>query len=146
MAEARTCAADGCGRAGKIVRGLCVVCYKRAVRSGAIRPADKRGLVRTCKLDGCRGGHYAHGMCHRHYRQKYDWRNRKKIRRQKQALRARTPKRPRPGARQAPAAAERIQPPAAAAPLSDGSIPIEVVFARQLARIGGGRARAGWRD
>lgn len=64
MSEERTCLTDGCGRGGRLRRGLCDRCYQHQRTIGTIQRVSER----SCSFDGCNSPHYARGYCQKHYR------------------------------------------------------------------------------
>lgn len=59
------CFASGCDREAR-AKGLCLTCYARARRTGAVTPR-KRPPNAVCKADGCNLKHAAKGFCSKHY-------------------------------------------------------------------------------
>ena len=63
-----TCSVDGCDRSGKIVRGMCMMHYKRVWTTGTtdILPRPEP-LVCACSIEGCDRDAKSGGMCQMHY-------------------------------------------------------------------------------
>lgn len=63
----KICSADGCER-GVDSRGLCLMHYKRAIKSGAIVAAKRPEYHATCIVDECDKPSEKRGLCQMHYR------------------------------------------------------------------------------
>lgn len=64
-----TCAVQGCGRAGKIIRGWCTAHYQRWQKHGDPRGGGaQRERHVGCLVAGCDGRHEGLGYCRIHYR------------------------------------------------------------------------------
>lgn len=69
MAEG-ICSVDGCGRGGRLRRGLCDLHYQRWRAHGDVRTVKKGGIEAraSCSVEGCqRGGKIVRGLCGLHY-------------------------------------------------------------------------------
>lgn len=69
MEATGVCVVDGCGKGGKLRRGLCNTHWQRWYRTGDPGPAEiqtKRGG--TCSVKGCDRKHYGQGLCHTHWK------------------------------------------------------------------------------
>ncbi len=60
----KVCGVEGCGRGGKMRRGLCGRCYDRARLRGELANLDRPTV---CKSEGCGREHKAKGLCRRCY-------------------------------------------------------------------------------
>lgn len=57
-----TCSTPGC-TSSRVARGMCDRHYRRAKKTGALPPRQKR----QCQVEDCDRKHYAHDYCERHY-------------------------------------------------------------------------------
>ena len=66
-----TCTVEGCGKGGKIVRGMCMTHYQRWKRhgdTGSEIPIRRHAPDSGCSIPGCERPHYGHDLCQKHYR------------------------------------------------------------------------------
>jgi hypothetical protein len=64
----RTCEVDGCGRRGRLSRGMCHTHYMRWRLRGDPGGGSIGAYGRTkCEAEGCDRAHFTHGYCKMHY-------------------------------------------------------------------------------